>query len=145
MPKSEYLLAVLLSDYYGPVENKTSFIAASYVKWVEGAGARVLAIFLNKTEAYYNEVLNLVNGILFPGGAVHIDRDTGYGLPGRLLYKKVLERNQKEFLPLWGTCSGMELILYAHLNGVDPRIRLEAPFVILPFGCIRVVVYMKIS
>ncbi|OQR72891.1 gamma-glutamyl hydrolase A-like [Tropilaelaps mercedesae] len=117
------VIGILAQDYYGPVGNKTSFIAASYVKWIEGAGARVLPIFLNKTEAYYDEVINLVNGVLFPGGAVHIDKDTGYGMTGRLLYKKVLERNQKEFLPLWGTCLGMELVLYAHLNGVDPRIR----------------------
>ncbi|OQR71828.1 gamma-glutamyl hydrolase A-like [Tropilaelaps mercedesae] len=62
------VIGILAQDYYGPVENKTSFIAASYVKWIEGAGARVLPIFLNKTEAYYDEVINLVNGVLFPGG-----------------------------------------------------------------------------
>lgn len=30
-----------------------SYIAASYVKAIEGSGARVIPIFINKNEAYY--------------------------------------------------------------------------------------------
>lgn len=34
----------------------SSFIAASYVKAVEGSGARVVPIFINRTEKYYKYV-----------------------------------------------------------------------------------------
>lgn len=57
------------------------------------------------------------------GGAVHIDKDTGYGTSGRLIYKKIHKRNLDGYLPLWGTCLGMELVIYSHLDRKDPRTR----------------------
>lgn len=39
-----------------------SFIAASYVKFVEGGGARVVPIFINKQEEYYQDIMKKVNG-----------------------------------------------------------------------------------
>ena len=61
------IIGILAVDYYGPIPGKSSYIAASYVKWVETGGARVLPIFLNRTEEYYDRVLNVVNGMLLPG------------------------------------------------------------------------------
>ncbi|XP_018496633.1 gamma-glutamyl hydrolase A [Galendromus occidentalis] len=117
------VVGIVAEDYYGRIPGKSTYIAASYVKWAEAAGARVLPIFINQTEEYYDRVLGLVNGVIFPGGAVHIDKDTGYGNSGRLIYKKIHQRNLDGYLPLWGTCLGMELVIYAHLNRNDPRTR----------------------
>lgn len=64
---SRPVIGVLAQDYYGNVAGKQSFIAASYVKWLESGGARVMPVFVNQSEEYYDEVLNLVNGLLFPG------------------------------------------------------------------------------
>lgn len=61
------VVGIVAEDYYGSVPGKTSYIAASYVKWVEAAGARVLPIFINQTAEYYDQVLDLVNGVIFPG------------------------------------------------------------------------------
>lgn len=61
------VVGIVAEDYYGSIPGKSTYIAASYVKWAEAAGARVLPIFINRTEEYYDRVLDLVNGVIFPG------------------------------------------------------------------------------
>lgn len=61
------VVGIVAEDYYGTVSGKTTYIAASYVKWVEAAGARVLPIFINQTDEYYDRVLGIVSGVVFPG------------------------------------------------------------------------------
>ncbi|KAF3782650.1 Gamma-glutamyl hydrolase 2 [Nymphaea thermarum] len=48
--------------------SNASYIAASYVKFVEAAGARVIPLIYNEPEEVLLEKLNLVNGVLFTGG-----------------------------------------------------------------------------
>merc|ERR1712216_174378 len=50
----------------------TSFIAASYIKWVESAGARVLPIPFDSTPAELRASFNSVNGLLLTGGDADI-------------------------------------------------------------------------
>ncbi|KDO36288.1 hypothetical protein CISIN_1g028817mg [Citrus sinensis] len=45
-----------------------SYIAASYVKFVESAGARVIPLIYNEPEEILFEKLKLVNGVLLTGG-----------------------------------------------------------------------------
>ncbi|KAF8409111.1 hypothetical protein HHK36_005184 [Tetracentron sinense] len=45
-----------------------SHIAASYVKFVESAGARVIPLIYNESPEILSEKLNMVNGVLFTGG-----------------------------------------------------------------------------
>lgn len=98
-------------------KNYTSYIAASYVKYLESAGARVVPILTYQDDAYYEELAGSLNGILFPGGAVPITSDSGYGAAGKILYDYVLSANAKGiYLPLWGTCLGMEMITYLSSN-----------------------------
>ncbi|XP_059442074.1 uncharacterized protein LOC132174432 [Corylus avellana] len=54
----------------GRLSNATnaSYIAASYVKFVESAGARVIPLIYNEPPEILFEKLNLVNGVLFTGG-----------------------------------------------------------------------------
>ncbi|XP_022848501.1 gamma-glutamyl hydrolase 2-like isoform X2 [Olea europaea var. sylvestris] len=54
----------------GRLNNATnaSYIAASYVKFVESAGARVIPLIYNEPRKILYEKLNLVNGMLFTGG-----------------------------------------------------------------------------
>ena len=46
----------------------TSFIAASYVKWLEAAGARVVPLPFDLPELELQKRLEGLNGVLFPGG-----------------------------------------------------------------------------
>ncbi|XP_071730100.1 gamma-glutamyl hydrolase 2-like [Rutidosis leptorrhynchoides] len=54
----------------GRLNNSTnvSYIAASYVKFVESAGARVIPLIYNEHPETLQTKLNLVNGVLFTGG-----------------------------------------------------------------------------
>ncbi|RWR93013.1 Peptidase C26 [Cinnamomum micranthum f. kanehirae] len=54
----------------GRLNNATnaSYIAASYVKFVESAGARVIPLIYNEPKEILAEKLNLVNGVLLTGG-----------------------------------------------------------------------------
>jgi hypothetical protein len=47
------------------------YLAASYVKYIESAGARVVPINYYASEEELDDVFSKVNGFLFPGG-LHI-------------------------------------------------------------------------
>ena len=58
---------------YFPAEIcNTSYIAASYVKYVESAGARVVPVLINQPEDYYRTIFTSTNGLLLPGGDVSL-------------------------------------------------------------------------
>ncbi|TKY49202.1 Gamma-glutamyl hydrolase [Spatholobus suberectus] len=54
----------------GRLSNATgvSYIAASYVKFVESGGARVIPLIYNESPGNLKKKLNLTNGVLFTGG-----------------------------------------------------------------------------
>ena len=59
-----------------------SFISASYVKFIESGGARVVPVFINQTDEYYQMIHNSTNGLLLPGGASQLDS----GTPNLIIY-----------------------------------------------------------
>ena len=54
--------------------NYSTYIAASYVKFVESAGGRVVPVLTNQDEAYYEMIFNSTNGLLLPGGDVSVSK-----------------------------------------------------------------------
>ncbi|KAG7155350.1 Gamma-glutamyl hydrolase-like [Homarus americanus] len=103
-------------------KNYTSYIAASYVKYYESAGARVVPILINQNETYYREIMESINGLVFPGGAVPITQESGYGRAGRMLYDILLEAAHlgKPTVPLFATCLGFEMLMYLSDNNTNP-------------------------
>ncbi|CAL4100202.1 unnamed protein product [Meganyctiphanes norvegica] len=94
-------------------KNYTSYVTASYVKWLEAAGARVAPILTYQPYEYYVNITSSINGILLPGGESSITNSSGYGQAADIIYNQVLEINSGgTYLPLWGTCLGMEELLY---------------------------------
>ncbi|XP_069992199.1 gamma-glutamyl hydrolase [Penaeus vannamei] len=94
-------------------KNYTSYIAASYVKHLESAGARVVPILINQDDAYYENLAKHLNGFMFPGGANSITSSSGYGAAGAKIFQLVLEANARGvYLPLWGTREGFQMIAY---------------------------------
>ncbi|XP_046390527.1 gamma-glutamyl hydrolase-like isoform X2 [Ischnura elegans] len=92
--------------------NYTSYIAASYVKYLEGAGARVVPIMINQRDEYYDNIVNSVNGVLYPGGGVDL-KDSGYGRAGQLIYNLATHLNTVgDYFPVWGTCLGFEMLTF---------------------------------
>lgn len=52
----------------GACDGRCEYVAASYVKWAEAAGARALPIPYNATAPVLDALFERVNGLLLPGG-----------------------------------------------------------------------------
>ncbi|CAA7397512.1 unnamed protein product [Spirodela intermedia] len=94
----------------GRLSNATdaSYIAASYVKFVESAGARVIPLIFNEPREIIYEKLKLVNGVLFTGGWAK--RGLYYDTAQDIL-QKVLEMNDAgKHFPLFAICLGFEIV-----------------------------------
>ncbi|XP_063709500.1 gamma-glutamyl hydrolase A-like [Culicoides brevitarsis] len=99
-----------------------SYIAASYVKFIESQAARVVPIWIDKPRKYYEKMMKRVNGVLFPGGNADFINNWGYAQAGRYIYEIANEMNERgEYFPLWGTCLGFELLAYLGANQTDFR------------------------
>jgi len=88
-----------------------SYIAASYVKFIESAGARVVPIFYKSSQADLKKLFNSINGILFPGGSASLSPDLPFYKAAFFLYQLALDANDKgDFFQLQGHCIGFELL-----------------------------------
>ena len=50
----------VLSSLLPPDANYTSYIAGSYVQWVEAGGARVVPVLIGRERGYYQQVGNCI-------------------------------------------------------------------------------------
>jgi len=93
-----------------------SYIAASYVKYIEGAGAQVYPVLDSWSKEKLNETLHSLNGMLLPGGAQLFPNSKFYEASA-YIYNWVVDRNKNGVhFPLWGTCLGFEAILTVQAN-----------------------------
>ena len=94
-----------------PPPNKKWYVAASYVKWLESAGARAAPLLPDDPPEVLDAKLASINGVLIPGG----DSDVSPGTPLRRLAERVVResldawRERRETFPVWGTCMGFQL------------------------------------
>jgi len=101
-------------------EKKKTYIAASYVKWVESAGGRAVPLLF---EHWSNEkmlkILESINGVVFPGGGADFSGRYLDALVTIFNYAKKVN-DKGEHFPLWGTCLGFQelLILGANNTGI---------------------------
>ena len=85
------------------------YIAASYVKFVESAGARAVPIHYTADEATLTELVNSVNGVLFAGGSASLSNTSTYYQAGQVVYNAAVKANDAgQHFPIWGTCLGFE-------------------------------------
>ena len=54
------------------------YVAASYVKWLESAGAQSLPIPFGSTDAEVAAIFPQINGVLFPGGGADLPSGARY-------------------------------------------------------------------
>nr|XP_060467485.1 gamma-glutamyl hydrolase [Panthera onca] len=66
------------------------YIAASYVKYLESAGARVVPIRPDLTKEEYERLFRSINGILFPGGSANLKK-SGYALAAKKFYNLAIQ------------------------------------------------------
>ncbi|XP_051551324.1 zgc:171566 [Myxocyprinus asiaticus] len=91
-----------------PHAQGTSYIAASYVKHLESAGARVVPIRISRTEEEYKNLFNSINGLLLPGGDVNIEKSQ-FTRAAKIFYELAIKANDaSDYFPIWGTCQGFQ-------------------------------------
>lgn len=98
---------------FGVGAANTTYIAASYVKFAESAGSRVVPLHFDSSDAELTETFKHINGIIFPGGGADIANEPGnrHRQAANLLYKLAVEANKAgETFPIHGTCLGFEML-----------------------------------
>ncbi|XP_042039105.1 gamma-glutamyl hydrolase 1-like [Salvia splendens] len=86
-----------------------SYIAASYSKFVESAGARVIPLIYNEPWEVLQRKLSLVNGVIFTGGRA---KRGVYIEVVESIFKEVLRKNDAgDHFPLLAICLGFELVI----------------------------------
>lgn len=106
-----------------------SIIPASYVKWLEQAGARVAVIPFNAPPAETDRLFKGLNGLLFTGGGLSLEYDTVYWKQAVYLWNKAKALNdQGDVFPIWGSCQGFQLmhLLVARPARIDDVLVCEA-------------------
>ena len=90
----------------GAMLGKGSYTPASYVKWLEMAGARVALVPYAATDEQVDAVFNVTQGALFIGGG----SDTPAS--ARRFYRNMLHAHAAgDDYPIWGTCDGFEWLM----------------------------------
>jgi len=89
------------------------YIASSYVKFVELAGARALPVSYYSTDAEIDDIMTQVNGFLFPGGGNYLP-----DAAQRVVDNALNISSRGGHFPVWGACLGFEWIMMA-LGGLD--------------------------
>lgn len=110
----------IIGIYTQDATNNLTYIAASYVKYLEMSGAQVVPLFYKSSQAVLNKTLQQINGVLFPGGdqAINIKNNWTKNAEFILEFAKQQNDNGKVF-PVWGTCLGHELLSYLTANFDD--------------------------
>lgn len=97
------------------IEDYSSWIVASNVKWLEAGGVQVVPIIVNGSidqTDYFREMFSSLNGLMIPGGPdVSMLPDAGYSKASYAFFTMAMEANDAgDFFPIWGTCLGMEML-----------------------------------
>lgn len=106
-----------------------SYIAASYVKYVESGGARAVPIPYDGSEEEIRSLFSSVNGILFPGGGADLGPDTAIFKTASLLLDLAIQSGD---VPVVGHCMGFELISLIVSNKSDLLKPFDAENITLP-------------
>ncbi|GIL88439.1 hypothetical protein Vretifemale_16403 [Volvox reticuliferus] len=101
----------ILSQPGDPAPDGQSYIAASYVKWLESAGARVVPIFYDMDIEDIERRFAVTNGLLLPGGGATLAPGHRFYDSARHLVELALKANDNgDYYPVHGTCLGMETL-----------------------------------
>lgn len=93
------------------IDHFESYIAASYVKFVEMSGAQVVPIYAFSTQAEIATLLPKINGVLFPGGDESIDFTQRWTQNAQFILNWAMKENDAgRVFPIWAVCLGYETL-----------------------------------
>ncbi|XP_067043104.1 gamma-glutamyl hydrolase-like [Acropora muricata] len=88
----------------------SQYVAASYVKFIESAGGRMVPIFVNSTEKEIEKLFNSLNGAIFPGGHILLQY-SNYTRVGKQIFDLALKAfTNGDVFPIWAECLGFGLV-----------------------------------
>lgn len=91
--------------------NGKSYIASSYVKFIESSGARVVPLIFGTPDDEIKELMSGLNGVLFPGGGASLMQGSEYRHFSDTIYNAGISMNDNGVhFPMWGTCLGFEYL-----------------------------------
>jgi gamma-glutamyl-gamma-aminobutyrate hydrolase PuuD len=67
LPPQNPVIGIFTQTLSNTPTNKSSYIAASYVQWIEMSGAQVVPIYSFSNTSDILTLLGKINGVLFPG------------------------------------------------------------------------------
>lgn len=122
-PRPIVAILTLPNDVPAP-EGTTSYFPASYVKFTEAAGSRVVPLRFDSSPADTAALLSRVNGVLFTGGAAAFFDAPGvlsaYGRTAKMAFDETVAAAARgEWFPLHGTCLGFELVMTLAANNAS--------------------------
>jgi len=104
-------------DIVGAVDagQHRTYIAASYIKYIESAGGRVVPIHYDTPLSELTALFGRINGLLFPGGGMDLaDLDGTYMTTVKHLWDLAASANKAgDYFPVWGTCLGFQTLAIA--------------------------------
>lgn len=106
------IIGVMAQATHGNVYPKfgRSYIAASYIKYLESSGARVVPIMNDLSEDETDRLFSSINGVLFPGGEANLNT-SGYAKIGRRIIDLAMNAfDRGDYFPIWGSCLGFEFL-----------------------------------
>ena len=89
-----------------PLGNATDYLPASYVKWLELGGARVVPVMYEATDREVDAIFANTNGLLLIGGDAPV-----CSAACRFLASAVSAAKGGDAYPIWGTCDGFEWLM----------------------------------
>uniref|UniRef100_A0A7S2WZA6 folate gamma-glutamyl hydrolase n=1 Tax=Chloropicon primus TaxID=1764295 RepID=A0A7S2WZA6_9CHLO len=95
------------SSYDGIPGKNDEYIAASYAKLVESAGARPVPVSYNLEKYELLDTLDILDGFIFPGGGMDLSLDKTYARNAMTIVNYAQDRT--DFLVV-GICLGFQLI-----------------------------------
>ncbi|KAE8291844.1 Gamma-glutamyl hydrolase [Larimichthys crocea] len=102
------LTQIVVDDVMKPFGR--TYIPASYVKYIESGGSRVMPIRLTLTTSEYENIFRQINGLLLIGGAVDLEA-SDFARVAKIFYTLARTANDAgDHFPIWGTCMGMQLL-----------------------------------
>ena len=106
-PNLQPIIGIPAQPLNQPDYPPTNFIAASYVKFVEMFGGRVVPVLPNQNDSYYKFLAARLNGVIFPGGESSIYSGVYHDLTKFFYnYSINLADRKNEKFPVLGICLG---------------------------------------
>ena len=73
LPLQTPVIGIYTQDASDNSSIHTTYIASSYVKYLQMGGAQVVPIFYKSSQAELKLLLSQINGVLFPGGGMEFN------------------------------------------------------------------------